>query len=1292
MSSHLKQHLRLHSPDPALQCPTCKRHFTSKSKLRIHQLREAGLKSHRCHLCSYSAVERNSLRRHLVSVHADRAEDSPELNFACPVCKERFGQSKLLKIHMKSHNVVKNSAQHFCIEEGCSFKSSLLHLIQHITEKHAFAPIECQHHACTAIFRTKTLMEEHFKSHQAYHCPDCDFACSNKRLFAQHCRQGHAGGEQFSCEFCDFKTFNSVEFERHVGHFHAAEKIHKCSECEFSTAHKRGLKRHMLIHTGEKGHKCSVCEFRCRDRSYLSRHMLRHGHSKNHMCSECGYVTKWKHYLTVHMRKHNGDLRYGCDQCSYRSHRMDQLNSHKLRHQQKSLICEICAYSCKRKYELSQHMISKHAKNDQPAAVYKCKFCSYASSYRQALKNHENCKHTKSKQFQCALCGYTSFSGTSLFLHKRKTHGYVPGDKAWLQNYALKEKEKNMTGNFDVFYNNTTSKRHISAVDASETNAKIDVASDLNVISQEVAHNDNFESPGEEYCTLVLTTLPSTDEQTSTLRENSQNSTDAAENDNKNARLATSFSSEEEEGDASLDGEQNYLVKPNQIEEFEEIEKSHCSKLQNENTVKDLKELEKIQANALVLDGHVELLMLPTQKSSKINLLRNRQKLNCHDCGAEFKLRRNLDNHCKNKCISNRNRERKMAASDASLQISKLIDGEVGEVPSNTETKNLGCNFNLQTGNEPQSNIYANSDGFSKTIQNGASLCSQAKTTNILTVDNDCLYAKVNGKFECKECGFSAIRLATIERHIANCVTKPSTQKSLKIVGKNRLEDLEEISENTASIRSFNCSVCEFVAKSMQSLNRHIVLVHKKVACNLKRRFLQHVAVKHDAKSPFQCRFCTFTTKRKYRLEEHESIHTRVGRRTCEICDKTFGSLSKLQKHKSRLHDKNPTHFCTICDFSSFSRDDIKRHDTRCHSGDMKFTCQKCDAKFSSQISLSKHCKRVHTGSFTCKQCEYTCGSVVELKTHHVSAHKLAKETVLKEITTAKHSKANHTCPLCQFTAQTKKTLVQHLSEEHENTPDDAKLLKCGQCEFTCKFQVVLEHHLRRHGGKRLYRCTHCEYSSRNKQKITWHIRTHTGDRPYRCEVCGYTCTEPSRLKQHMRVHQEERKYLCPECGYKCKWATQLKCHMTKHTGEKRFACADCDYRSNRADALRSHRHTQHNSDRPFICEKCGKSFKTNFILKSHQQQHSDARPFTCGLCQKSFKWPAGLRHHFLSHTKQTPFCCRVCSYRAKQRFQVVRHLKKHHPGVTVEEGVERDGEIGGLTIKEALEGAAEQK
>ena len=98
--------------------------------------------------------------------------------------------------------------------------------------------------------------------------------------------------------------------------------------------------------------------------------------------------------------------------------------------------------------------------------------------------------------------------------------------------------------------------------------------------------------------------------------------------------------------------------------------------------------------------------------------------------------------------------------------------------------------------------------------------------------------------------------------------------------------------------------------------------------------------------------------------------------------------------------------------------------------------------------------------------------------------------------------------------------MAQHLLEEHEDEKEEKedgsgadKPLKCSHCEFSCRHQLVLQQHLRSHGGMRLYKCTDCKYTTRNKQKITWHIRIHTGEKPYSCEQCSYTCSDPFRLK-----------------------------------------------------------------------------------------------------------------------------------------------------------------------------------
>ncbi|XP_068602687.1 zinc finger protein 142 [Brachionichthys hirsutus] len=1379
MRSHLKEHLHLHFPDAGLRCPACERCFTSKSKLRVHRLHEAGEKVHRCHLCDYSAVERNAIRRHLVSVHAAEAGDGGGGGdgYPCPACGQSFQQSRSLKAHMKTHNLLPDNGLRACFRAGCPFQgSSRKELVRHAAAAHGAKASGCRHHACGAVFQSEADMEAHYRTHLAYHCSQCGLSCSNKTVFLQHRRRGHPGSDELRCDFCPYVTLNPVAFERHVGLLHANEKTHRCPQCSYVTSHKRGLKRHMLVHSGEKPHKCSLCEFRCRDESYLSKHMLTHSDDKNFMCAECGYVTKWKHYLSVHMRKHAGDLRYHCNQCPYRSHRMDQLNSHKLRHQAKSLMCEICAYACKRKYELRNHMLAKHSGGDKQPTVHRCRYCAYATRYRQALQNHENCKHTKLKEFRCALCVYSAFSSVSLFLHKRKAHGYVPGDNAWLENYAAKEKERSSTEFSQDFYIKASAARGRPGQTVPEApppaEPSEETATDaFAVVSPEVVNEDgpSYVNGPEEYCTLVLTTLAASDYL--------QNDEETSKNQTANNFTCNESNASQEKADFSPASpeEADATVSAPECEQRGPAPSSHASQpaepgerrtqtpeagaavrggnqpSESELRLKAMKKHDKDQAEAMVLEGRVQMLVEPTKdvhrcdkcsyvtsKETALNYHRQalcdgRTKVHqCRACGAQFKQRRGLESHLAKKCPALRRKTRtfvrisnaRLAAEgfspdgrEESTQPEERPGSDQAALPSSQNrmcTSSSGQKCPQQESGEQES-LLANCRGLSRNAvafseserQLDGELLDSPKNLSHLERRNppESLYTKTGGKFRCKLCSFSSAKIVTVKRHLSTC-----RKTSRKDAGRMASEAGDGCDDSKSAENQ--SAVCSMGARSKMALTRHALCVRGKkqlgvaksrhkcknctFTCKQERRMAQHVALAHKGARPHRCRYCPFSTARRYRLAEHQSLHTGLGRHSCDLCEKTFGAAAKLRQHKTRIHDKRLEHSCSLCDFSGYTRDDVSRHGRRCHAGGSRHACTRCDARFSSDVALRNHCRRAHRlqACFSCKRCDYACGDEVTLKAHQEAEHPQAKCAACRESFKTKEGLAAHQrghlaqpCGLCAFATKTRQLLAQHLLSEHEVGSPDSKPLKCGACPFACRSQLVLEQHLRSHGGKRLYKCTECKYSTRNRQKITWHIRIHTGEKPYSCELCAYACADPSRLRLHMRVHQEEKKFLCPQCGYKCKWATQLKYHMTKHTGEKPHACKDCAYRTNRADALRSHRDTQHCEKRPFVCEKCGKAFKTSFILKTHQRQHSDGRPYACGLCGKAFRWPAGLRHHYLSHTKQQPFSCRHCSYRAKQRFQVVKHLRKHHPEMSTEQGVERDSEALGLTLREALQG-----
>ncbi|NXO33263.1 ZN142 protein, partial [Locustella ochotensis] len=1504
--THLVEHLHLHFPDPSLQCPNCHKYFTSKSKLKIHMMRETGEKAHRCPLCHYSSVEKNALNRHMASMHEDISNFYSDV-YSCPVCEEKFQLSQALKEHLKTHKAEPKRLS--CFHGDCNYcAEDRKEFVRHLKDAHGIKAVECKYHACSLLFGTAEAMEAHRKTHYAFHCQQCDFICSNKHVFRKHKKQGHPGSEQLQCSFCPYATFNPVEFHDHVGKMHANEKIHKCTECAFATAHKRVLIRHMLLHTGEKPHKCELCDFTCRDVSYLSKHMLTHSNDKNFMCTECGYITKWKHYLNVHMRKHTGDLRYQCNQCSYRCHRADQLSSHKLRHQGKSLICEVCGFACKRKYELQKHMQAKHLQNYQ-VPIFQCQYCTYQTKYKQALLNHENCKHTKQKEFRCALCSYCTFSNTSLFFHKRKIHGYVPGDKDWLENYASKELE--ISSSEALFGYELGAALHVDASSPLTGKEQWMKEKPSQVESQgEEGYQEVFMVPlleqdpappestseaergtGEgkqscpiagnaleddcvqgnavtgsteltvsedvaESCTLHLKALNvSSDPLLENLTEEAcvtqpesvemlsckeppaayemLGSRDGLGLENSGNTLEDIPDFEEEvdvQEDKVVRGNHHKVVADTEVRETSQtklpeawlgmLETPEQSRLPvpedvttsgdnarggSESVLKALRKQDKEQAETLVLEGRVQMLVVQSEsrvfKCEKCSYITRKEKsmslhskascqsrrapLVCRECGASFKQQRGLNTHLLKKCpaVLKNNKilkptnqetpglwqpadqpadngtetaESEKGGSEESEHIESPWEAEL--LPDKTRAAGIplagaqksGCHASEKSllGDSTERAEEPPQQG-GGTEPGGASGASQSEKPSEK-------YRLEGGKLHCNACSFVCSRVITITSHVEDgcrnleqfwcslCPEAFRSRRALKshcaekhivhpkedepqrtelpegdpvTVEKDQPSELppdaappkaslpkrrrfscptcpftchQERAMKThkkrgcVTLGEFRCTSCPFTSKVAKALRLHRRLHRKhyskrpqlqcrqcEFTCKQARCLRQHIRIKHEGVKPHKCCYCEFSTTRRYRLEAHQSLHTGVGRIACGICSQTFGTNSKLRIHRLRVHEKTPTHFCPLCDYSSYLQNDITRHVNSCHHGELNFGCSRCEARFSSETALKQHVLRRHEVkvSYSCPRCDFVCHSEATLKCHVQKQHphlecSTCKETFTTRETLEEHKTQHfsHRCELCSFAAKERQQLVRHYMESHEPAAPQDKPLHCPFCDFACQHQLVFDQHMKGHGGTRVYKCSDCEYTTKNRQKITWHIRIHTGEKPYKCHLCKYACADPSRLKYHMRIHKEERKYLCPDCGYKCKWVNQLKYHMTKHTGLKPYRCDECEYCTNRADALRVHKETRHQEARSFICEQCGKAFKTRFLLKTHLKKHSEEKPYVCNACGRAFRWAAGLRHHYLTHTDEHPFFCRYCPYKAKQKFQVIKHIQRHHP------------------------------
>ncbi|XP_034354442.1 zinc finger protein 142 isoform X2 [Arvicanthis niloticus] len=1425
--THLVEHLHLHFPDPSLQCPNCQKFFTSKSKLKTHLLRELGEKAHRCPLCHYSAVERNALNRHMASMHEDISNFYSD-TYACPVCREEFRLSQALKEHLKSHTAAAAAEPLplHCFQEGCTYVApDRKAFSKHLKETHGVRAVECRHHSCPMLFATAEAMEAHHKSHYAFHCPNCDFACSNKHVFRKHKKQGHPGSEELRCTFCPFATFNPVAYQDHVGKMHAHEKIHQCSECNFATAHKRVLIRHMLLHTGEKPHKCELCDFTCRDVSYLSKHMLTHSNTKDYMCTECGYVTKWKHYLSVHMRKHAGDLRYQCNQCSYRCHRADQLSSHKLRHQGKSLMCEVCAFACKRKYELQKHMASQHHPGT-PAPLYPCRYCSYQSRHKQALLSHENCKHTHLREFHCALCDYRTFSNTTLFFHKRKVHGYMPGDQVWQFCNASQELEgarqclppPSDSGPSSQLSAQPEREDHEHGIVASSS---VDQALPETNEEAGTKRQDGIEAPQEDDqvgspslgeveeggCTLHLEALrvelepeaepPPLEEltETATVEFRPLDPSGPLGTERPGGLEEPELSSFDSVGTSALVAEEepileklasepprNPLISEEAPTTFKATLTAETVPLlqfpESESLLKAMRRQDKEQAEALVLEGRVQMVVIQgegrafhcphcpfiTRREkaltlhSKSGCQGRREPLLCPECGASFKQQRGLSTHMMKKCPVLIRKNKALPKPVSPTLHPQLPGSQASQDAESRKLPPLPSKVELLLPKDAPE--LPGEPGVEEPPPTPSDFPTSPPGNSVPPGASEKFHFE-QGKFHCSSCTFLCSRLSSITSHVSegcrggrsqgrkrgrpqtHAVVLPLNNGHSTLLNTESTDSGPGDTDTTVVQKQkgalFSCPTCPFSCQQERTLRTHqtqgcplesgdlhcglcpftapaaaALKLHQKqrhptaspasgprpllqcedcgFTCKQSRCLQQHRRLKHEGVKPHQCPFCDFSTTRRYRLEAHQSRHTGVGRIPCSSCPQTFGTNSKLRLHQLRVHDKTPTHFCPLCDYSGYLRHDITRHVNSCHQGTPSFSCSQCEAQFSSETALKQHALRRHPeptppssgcpvevteGPLHCSHCGLLCPSPASLRGHTRKQHPrlecgACQESFPSRPALDEHRRQHHfshRCQLCNFAARERVGLVKHYLEQHEETSTapsggDAgqPSLCCPFCDFACRHQLVLDHHVKGHGGTRLYKCTDCAYSTKNRQKITWHSRIHTGEKPYHCHLCSYACADPSRLKYHMRIHKEERKYLCPECGYKCKWVNQLKYHMTKHTGLKPYQCPECEYCTNRADALRVHRETRHREARAFMCEQCGKAFKTRFLLRTHLRKHSEAKPYVCNVCHRAFRWAAGLRHHALTHTDRHPFFCRLCSYKAKQKFQVVKHVRRHHP------------------------------